>query len=75
MPQPVSVEDPNAVPQPDANGNIVKPPPQQLKRFDFVLQFAWRPTPLSERIKKEEERKQQQNGAALAAGEAPVEGN
>jgi type IV pilus assembly protein PilM len=75
-PQSVAVEDPNAVAQPDANGLVAKPPPQQLKRFDFVLQFAWVPTPLSARLKKAEERaKQQQNGAALAAGEAPVEGN
>jgi hypothetical protein len=47
-----------------------------LKRFDFILQFAWRPTPLSKRIEIEEQRaKEKQAGGTLAAGGGASEGN
>ncbi len=73
-PQPVSVTDPNAAEQRDAKGEPVKAQPVELKRFDFILQFAWTPTPLSQRIKNAEEGAEQQEGALAASGIAP-EGN
>ncbi|MGD9722216.1 MAG: type IV pilus assembly protein PilM [Pirellulales bacterium] len=76
------VELPGVAPAPDdANG---VPRPAQVKRFDFILQFAWQPTPLGKRIEKAEERakqqqeqqQQQQQQEALAAdGAAAAEAN
>ncbi len=62
VPRPVSIVDPN----------VPEAPPQDLKRFDFVLQFAWRPTPLSQRLKNAEQRANQQPGALAGI---PGEGN
>ncbi len=37
-----------------------------LRRFDFVLQFAWKPTPLSKRIESRDERAKARQSGALA---------
>ncbi len=74
VPRPVTITDPNAPQKRDANGELMKAEPLELKRFDFVLQFAWKPTPLSQRTKNAEERAKQQEGA-LAASDVPPEGN
>ncbi len=46
-----------------------------LKKFDFVLQFAWQPTPLSERLQKQEQKAKDQAGALASEGAAPPAGN
>ena len=53
-------EDPNA--PASAGGKAVT-----LKRFDFTLQFAWQPTPLSKRLEKRD--KPQQTPALAADGQ------
>jgi type IV pilus assembly protein PilM len=73
-PQPVKITDPNAADKHNAAGEAIKAEPIELKRFEFVLQFAWKPTPLSQRIKNSEERAKQQEGALAASG-VPPEGN
>jgi type IV pilus assembly protein PilM len=54
----------------DAKGNPVPDAqPVTLKRFDFTLQFAWQPTPLSKRLEKQA---QGQQTPALAADAQPA---
>ena len=72
-PRTVELEDPNAEPVKDSSGNA-KPPTIEVKRFDFTVQFAWVPTPLSKRIEIQEQKAQQQ-GNALAGSGPLVEGN
>lgn len=55
----------------DADGRIPERKTITLKRFDFVVQFVWQPTPLSQRIKQREERaKAQQQTPAPAEAQA-----
>jgi type IV pilus assembly protein PilM len=75
-PRSVTIENPNAEPTTGPDGTQVPAKPLQLRRFDFVLQFAWKPTPLSERLKVQEERAKAAEQNALAAGQAAAaEGN
>ena len=46
-----------------------------LKRFDFILQFAWQPTPLSERLQKQQEKAKEGASALAAEGSTPRAGN
>jgi type IV pilus assembly protein PilM len=76
---PVLVRSPSLVsdPIPDPNEDDAPPPTKagivppvrktlELKRFNFYLQFAWKPTPLSKRLDKEIERAKAKAGGALA---------
>ena len=48
------------------------PPVLDLKRFEFVLQFSWVPTPLSKRAAIQEQRAKDQKSALAADGTAPA---
>jgi type IV pilus assembly protein PilM len=54
----------------------VEAPTVTLKRFDFTLQFAWKPTPPSKRREIEEQRAKAQSGALVSGAAAtPGEAN
>jgi type IV pilus assembly protein PilM len=49
--------------EPDTNGN-----PLPVKRWDFVVQFAWKPTTFTERAEKKKEQQAGEQAAELAGG-------
>jgi type IV pilus assembly protein PilM len=73
------VTDPNSVPAPKASTQPGQQATQgpvakkiDLHRFDFVLQFAWQPTPPTKRLEIQQEKAKAQNPAL--AGDAPPAG-
>ncbi len=75
------VENPDAVPPPSkpaAPGQqaVAAPVPKiPLHRFDFILQFVWKPTPPSKRQEIQEQRAKAAQNPALAAEGAPAGSN
>jgi type IV pilus assembly protein PilM len=63
-----SIPDPNEVEAPKTTkpGIPAERKTLNLQRFNFYVQFAWKPTPLSKRLDKEIERAKAKAGGALA---------
>jgi type IV pilus assembly protein PilM len=64
----VRMPDPNLIDVKPVEGQLAANMEIELKRFDFTLQFAWSPTPLSKRILNREQK------AKGAAGELAADG-
>ena len=74
---PYPAGDPIAEGTRNPDGSVTPAKVPELKRFDFIVQFAWRPTPLSKRLEAEElkAKEKAQAGALAVDGAAPAEGN
>ena len=68
-PKPQEIIDPNSDDKAAKPGEGSEPKKIVLQRFDFVLQFAWQPTPLSKRLEIEQQRAKQQTPALAADGQ------
>jgi hypothetical protein len=65
---PISRLQPVTIPDPEQAGKEVA-----LKRWDFRVQFVWKPTPLSKRIELREQKAKGAQDPALAGGAPGVQ--